>query len=90
MCTEYIATGVNQFAWLGCYPLANELAIVPVRDEADLLTVGLVRHGQASICSDSADVALRKFANRQQQSLELGLAEGEENIRLILARIDTL
>ena len=62
--------------------------VVAVGDEADLVAVGLLGDGEAELARERADRRLVERADREQRVRELLLRQREEEIRLILRRID--
>ena len=69
-------------------PLADEARVVVVGDEADLLAVRLVGDGQLPSPRVLADRILGTIAHREHRVRELLLRQREQEIRLILGRID--
>ncbi len=61
--------------------------IVAIRDETDLLALGLLRSPEAECPRAIADLALRERPDREACALELGRAEIEQEVRLILGGI---
>ena len=66
----------------------NEAGIVVVRDETNLLTVGLVGHRQLSRARVLADCVFRPIADRKYCARQLLLRQRKQKVRLILRRID--
>ena len=91
MCAENIAVGINQIAGLWRYALSHELAVVAIGNEADFLAVRLVGDRQAGVRRDMRRISLLGYSpTGSSKSLEFGLAQGEEDIRLVLAGIHAL
>ena len=61
--------------------------VVISRDETDFLAVHFIRHLQAERARDVADLRLRHPAEWSERATELRLAQAEEEIGLILARV---
>src|SRR4051812_16595533 len=68
----------------------NERRIVAVRNEADLLTIALVRRRQTELVSERADLSLVEAAERKQRAGHLLLLQTEEEVCLVLGVIDAL
>src|ERR1019366_1608601 len=66
----------------------DERGVVTVRDEADLLAVGLFGHRQSELTGELADLGLPERAHREERPGELVLRQAEQEIRLVLALID--
>ncbi len=65
----------------------QEGCMVPIRDEADFVAVGLVGDGQPKLPGELPDGPLLQGADRKNRVRQLFLGEREEEIRLILRRI---
>src|SRR6185369_17624851 len=70
----------------GRLPL-HEARVVPVGDEADLLALRLVGGGQAALPGQPPHLGLLEVAHREEGGGELGLAEAEQEVRLVLAAV---
>src|SRR5262245_1586140 len=68
------------------FPL-DEHRVIAIRNEADLLTVGLLGHGQAETTCLSAYLGLGKRPNREHSTRELILCQRKEEVGLILLGI---
>ena len=68
--------------------LVDEARVVVVRDEADLLAVRLVGDRQPRAARVLADGVLRAIADREDGARELLLRQREQEVRLILRRVD--
>src|SRR3954471_1669612 len=66
----------------------DERAVVVVRDETDFLAVRLVGDRQPVLPRVLADLLLRQGADREDRARELLLREREEEIRLVLRRVE--
>ena len=66
---------------------AQKADVVAIGDEADILTVGLVRHGQPRLPCLLPDGILVELPHRQQQVGQLELSELIEHIALILLSV---
>ncbi len=67
--------------------LAQRVAIVAARHEADLLALGLVGGRQAERASDLAHLGLGQLAERKPGVLELILAQAVQEVGLVLVRV---
>ncbi len=76
-----------QLAGLRRNVVAEEFAEVAFADEADAGRVLLGVGGQAGLARERAHVGLRQVADREQRRGELFLAEGVEEIALVLVRV---
>ena len=70
-----------------CTVLPQELDVIPVGDEADVLTVGLVRHIQPRLPRLLPDGVLVEIPYRQQQVGQLELCELVEHVALVFLPI---
>src|SRR5512132_3083454 len=66
----------------------QESGSVPVGDEADVVTVGLVRHGQAAVCGLGAYVDLGRETERKIGPTKLIMTEYAQHVGLILGDVD--
>ena len=71
----------------GAELLAQPAAGVAVADEADVVAVGLLRHGEAAPLRLDADVLLAGVAEREERVRELLLVEHAEHVGLVLAHV---
>ena len=65
----------------------DEAGIIAVGHEADLLTLGLVGVRETKLARTRTDLGLGHRAERKKRAGELGLAEREQKIRLILGGV---
>ena len=66
---------------------AQKADVVAIGDKTDILTVGLVRHGQPRLPCLLPDGILVELPHRQQQVGQLELSELIEHIALILLSV---
>ena len=69
-------------------PRPDEAQVVVVGDEADLLAVRLVVDREVEPSGDRPDLGLRRAAHREQDVGQEIAAQAEEDIRLVLDRVD--
>ena len=74
-------------AFLGRRLSLDEGRIVTVRDEADFLALGLVRHWQITLAGQPTHVLFLQFAHREKRQPQLLLGEAEEKVRLVFVAI---
>src|SRR6185503_11398027 len=67
--------------------LAQEVRVLPSLDEADVLTLPLVGHGEAEFARGGAHLFLGHRAEREEGLRQHLLAEAPEHVRLVLARV---
>src|SRR5215510_13337166 len=65
----------------------DEACVVVIRNEADLLAVGLGRNRQLSCVRVLAYRLFRTIADREDRSRQLRLRQREQEVRLVLRRI---
>ena len=90
MLAQHGPVDIDYLAWPALGPVADELAVVAVGYEAYLLAVRLVGDREASFGGDRADIALGVLANGEQEPPKLFLAQGEEDVGLVLAGVRAL
>ena len=73
----------------GPQPL-DDVGIAPLRHEADVLAVGLLRHRQAEAGGMGTHLRLRHPAQREAQEAELLGGGGEQEIALVAAHVAPL
>ena len=69
-------------------PLAQRVAVVATRHEADLLAFGLVGRHEIEFAGDRPDLRLCQVTERKTGVLELILAEAVEEVGLVLVGVD--
>jgi hypothetical protein len=82
------ARAVHDRPGLGAQPLGKKPARVAVRDEADVVRVRLVGHGQPAPLGLGAHRGLGRTAEREDRVRQLPGVEHAEHVRLVLGRID--
>ena len=82
------AVGVDHQAGLRVEALVDERAVVAAGDEADVGAVGLVGHGEVVALGDGADLVLAQLADREAGHREGALAEGVEEVGLVLVGVE--
>src|SRR5262245_58696462 len=67
----------------------DESGVVAIRNEADLLALGLVRRGKLPLRCEAPYVLLGQAADREDRRRELLLREAEQEVRLVLASVES-
>src|SRR5262249_29978156 len=78
-------SGVRNFLALFLQISVEKLLVVPARNEADLLRIGLFEEAQTGTLRFLANIGLAHLAQRKQRAAQLLLRKAEEKIRLVLA-----
>src|SRR5699024_1217017 len=79
---------VDDLALLLAEALGEPAAGVAVGDEADVVAVRLLGHGEAALGRLDADVGLRRVPEGEEGPRELVLVEHPEDVGLVLGRVD--
>src|SRR5690606_29908675 len=79
---------VDDGTGLGTEPLGQKAARVAVGDEADVMAVGLVGHGQAAPGRLGPDLGLGGIAQREHGVGELLAGEHAQHVGLVLSAVD--
>ncbi len=78
---------VHQHAGLLAEPVGEELAGVAVRDEADVVAVRLLGHGQAALGRLRPDLGLGGVTEREQRVPQLLAGQRGQHVGLVLASV---
>ena len=70
-------------------PFLHDAGRVPIRHEAELLTIGFVGDGEAASAGVGAHLLLVKMPHREERPGQLRLGECEQEIRLVLAGVES-
>src|SRR5699024_4171731 len=88
---DHLAAPGDDFAGYGnVRPVfSNELRIAAIADEADLLALWLVRHGQTKGVREATNLWLCEPTQWELDVAELILIQGVEHVALVLAVVDS-
>src|SRR5579872_248283 len=68
----------------------DEAGVIAIGDKADFLAIGLLGHWQTQLARKRPHFWLSELAQRELRSRQLLLLEAEQEIGLVLGRVDTL
>src|SRR5215213_10983317 len=83
ICVDYLAGAGHVWP-----PLGDEVGIGTLADEADLLTLSLLRHGQVESPRQRPRLGLVESTEREMDEAELLLGQRVEDVALVLFRVD--
>ncbi|SLC81659.1 Uncharacterised protein [Mycobacteroides abscessus subsp. massiliense] len=87
MCSQHTAVGVHHIPTAHADPCTQERLGITGRNEADVMTVRLVRHQQAALFRLGPDIGFGTVAHREHRAAQLFWCQHPQHVRLVLVRV---